>query len=339
MNKPYAGKSAGRRIAMFAVDHVIEILLILLVLIMWASNDRFMTLANWLSILKNQSLKGMIAFGMTMVIVTGQIDLSVGSTVAFAGAIAAWCSRNLVEMWGISSTAACVVGILLALLAAAAFGALFAVSQHKLAMPAFLVTLVGQYAMFGLAGMICGGYPIDNALPNWLCDFASGRISGIRSLSYQAILLLIVFGVTFYIMEYTTTGRNLYATGGNPESARLSGIDVLHSKLVAFIAIQLLAAVAGILHSGQVNSASHTYGKGWEADAIIAAVIGGTSMAGGVGKIWGTFCGILFLGVVTNGMTILNLSVYMQYVVQAFLLFIAVLISTYRVAAKSHLES
>lgn len=339
MNKPYAGKSAGRRIAMFAVDHVIEILLILLVLIMWASNDRFMTLANWLSILKNQSLKGMIAFGMTMVIVTGQIDLSVGSTVAFAGAIVAWCSRNLVEMWGLDPTAACIAGIVLALLAAAAFGAIFAISQHKLAMPAFLVTLVGQYAMFGLAGMICGGYPIDNALPNWLCDFASGRISGIRSLSYQAILLLIVFGVTFYIMEYTTTGRNLYATGGNPESARLSGIDVLHSKLVAFIAIQLLAALAGILHSGQVNSASHTYGKGWEADAIIAAVIGGTSMAGGVGKIWGTFCGILFLGVVTNGMTILNLSVYMQYVVQAFLLFIAVLISTYRVAAKSRLEN
>lgn len=333
------GKDRKRKLALFAVDHVIEILLIVLVLIMWASNTRFMTVANWMSILKNQSMKGIIALGMTMVIICGQIDLSVGSTVAFSGAITAWCCKNLVELWGISLTTACIIGIVCSICAAALFGVLFAVSEHKLSMPAFLVTLVGQYAMFGLTGLICGGFPIDNALPAWLCQFTSGRVGGVRSPSYQAIILLIAFGITFYIMEYTTTGRGLYATGGNAEAARLSGIHVFRSKLVAFVSIQILAAIAGLLLSGQVNSATHTYGKGWEVDVITAAVIGGTSMTGGIGKIWGTFCGILFLGVIQNGMTILNFSTYTQYVVQAVLLFLAVLISTQRIALKSRLEN
>ena len=160
------GEDRKRRVALFVVDHVVEILLILLVLIMWISNDRFMTMANWMSIMKNQSMKGIIALGMTMVIVCGRIDLSVGSTVAFSGAITAWCCKNLVELWGLGLTVSCVIGILCSLCAAALFGVLFAVSEHKFSMPAFLVTLVGQYAMFGLTGLICGGFPIDNALPD-----------------------------------------------------------------------------------------------------------------------------------------------------------------------------
>lgn len=331
--------SIARKTALFAVDHVIEILLVILILIMWMSNDRFMTLPNWLSILKNQSLKGIIALGMTMVIIGGQIDLSIGSTVALSGAITAWCCKNLVELWGVSLTTACVIGIIGSILTAVIFGLFFSVAQHKLSMPAFLVTIVGQYAMFGLSGIVCGGYPIDNALPEWLCKFSSGRISTVRSPSYQAIILVIVFVIVFYIMEYTTTGRGIYATGGNPEAARLSGINVFKCKMVAFVIVQILAAIAGLLLSGQVNSATHTYGKGWEVDVITAAVIGGTAMTGGVGKVWGTFCGILFLGVIQNGMTILNLSTYMQYVVQAILLFVAILISTQKVALKGRLEN
>ena len=129
-------------------------------------------------------------------------------------------------------------------------------------------------------------------------------------------------------MSYTAFGRSVYAAGGNPEAARLSGVDVTKVKILVMIGVQLLAALGGIMNSSQVMSAAHNFGRGWEMDVIASVIIGGTSMNGGVGKVKGTFLGIIFLGVLLNGMTLLNLNEYIQYVVRGGLILIAVMINT-----------
>jgi ABC-type xylose transport system permease subunit len=136
-------------------------------------------------------------------------------------------------------------------------------------------------------------------------------------------------------MGYTTTGRSTYAVGGNPESARLSGINVGGTKIFVFISVQILAVISGFMTSGQVMSGTYSFGKGWELDVIAAVVVGGTSFSGGVGTIWGTLIGVIFMGVMTNGMTLLNFDIYVQYIVKAVIVFLAVLLSSYRAQVKA----
>ena len=124
-------------------------------------------------------------------------------------------------------------------------------------------------------------------------------------------------------------------SGGNPESARLSGINVGKTKIIVLIAVQILAVISGFMTSGQVMAASYSFGSGWELDVIAAVIIGGTSFNGGIGTVWGTLLGIVFMGVITNGMTLLNFDIYTQYIVRAVIMALAVLISSYRAKAKA----
>lgn len=188
--------------------------------------------------------------------------------------------------------------------------------------------------VYGLAGMLAGGYPIANQFPPWFNQFGAGRVGGQSGLPIPAIIFGISFLIVLFIMNYTTTGRSVYGVGGNPESARLSGINVYKTKVVAFIAVQVFAVIAGIMNSGQVMAGSYSFGRGWELDVISAVVIGGASMSGGIGSIWGTLLGVLFIGVMTNGMTLLNLDLYTQYVIRGLVMGLAVLISSYRAKAK-----
>ena len=129
-------------------------------------------------------------------------------------------------------------------------------------------------------------------------------------------------------MNYTKFGRSVYAVGGNPESARLSGINVKLVKITSMVVVQMCAALGGILVSAQVMSGSFSFGKGWEMIVISSVIIGGASLSGGIGKVWGTFVGLIFLGVLINSMTLLNVNEYVQYVVRGFLILVAVLINT-----------
>jgi ribose/xylose/arabinose/galactoside ABC-type transport system permease subunit len=186
-----------------------------------------------------------------------------------------------------------------------------------------------------LAGILSGGFPIANQFPDWYNMLGGGRIGGINGIPVAAVILLLSFAVIWFIMEYTTTGRATYAVGGNPESARLSGIDVGKTKILAFIAVQIMAVISGFMTSGQVMSGTFTFGAGWELDVIAAVVVGGTSFDGGVGKVWGTLIGVIFTGVISNGMTLLNIDVHTQYVVKAMIVFLAVLLSSYRARVKA----
>jgi len=319
----------------FVLDHIIEVLLIILVVVMTFASKTFFTWPNWANIFRNMSMKGVIAFGMTMVIIAGQIDLSIGSTVALSGVIIARCCRDLPDATGMSLTMACIIGIVISFVIAIVMGIVHGYAQHKFGMPSFIVTLASLNLLYGLAGMLCGGFPIANEFPDWFNKIGTGKIGGAQGLPIPAIILLGVFVIFYFVMNYTTTGRSIYAVGGNPESARLSGINVLATKIIVFASVQCMCVIAGMINSAQVIAGSYSFGRGWEVDVISAVVIGGTSMLGGIGKVWGTLIGIVFLGVIVNGMTILNLDIYAQFVVRAVLMFFAVMVATFRAKAKA----
>jgi ribose/xylose/arabinose/galactoside ABC-type transport system permease subunit len=157
----------------------------------------------------------------------------------------------------------------------------------------------------------------------------SGRET-LEGIPVPAVVLLASFAVVGFLMRYTTVGRATYATGGNPEAARLNGINVGATKVLSFVIVQVLAVIAGFMTAGQLLAGSFSFGRGWELDVIAAVIIGGTSFTGGVGTVWGTFLGVIFMGMLANGMTLLNFDVYVQFVVRGVVMFVAVLISSYR---------
>jgi sugar transport system permease protein len=195
----------------------------------------------------------------------------------------------------------------------------------KFKMPSFIITLAMLNVLYGITAIISKGFPVTT-LPPWYNVLGAGRFFGV--IPVPAVILMIVFAITFMIMNYTKFGRMVYAVGGNPESARLSGINVKRVKITVMVIVQVCAAIAGVLVSSQVMSGSSTFGKGWEMISISSVIIGGASLFGGIGRVWGTFVGLIFLGVIINGMTLLNINEYAQYVVRGGLILVAVLINT-----------
>lgn len=323
-----------RKIKIFLLDHIIEVCLIILIIGLTFGANGFMTWSNWMNILRANSLKGVIAFGMTMVMIAGLIDLSIGSIVGLAGVIVAVVCRDLTGM-GIDINVACILGMLICFVQAITTGWLHGFFQHKTGMPAFIVTLVTLNVFLGLAGRLSGGFPIANQFPEWFNQLGGGRIGGDNGIPIPALVLLAAFFIVWFIMGYTTTGRSAYAVGGNPESARLSGINVGKTKIIAFITVQMLAVISGFMTAGQVMAGTFSFGKGWELDVIAAVVVGGTSFNGGAGKVAGTFVGVIFMGVIGNGMTLLNIDIHTQYIIKAVIMFLAVLLSSYRAQLKA----
>jgi sugar transport system permease protein len=323
-----------KKITLFLLDHIIEVFLVVLIVGLAFGTKGFMTWSNWMNIFRANSLKGIIAFGMTMVIIAGLIDLSIGATVGITGVIVALFCRDLSGA-GVNLTVACILGMLTCLLLAVATGWLEGLFQHKTGMPPFIVSLVALGVLYGMAGILSGGFPIANQYPNWFNQLGGGRLGGPFGIPIPAIVLIICFVVVSFIMDYTTTGRATYAVGGNPESARLSGINVGKTKIIAFIVVQIMAVISGFMTSGQVMSGTHTFGKGWELDVISMVIVGGTSFNGGVGTVRGTLLGVIFIGVIANGMTLLNFDLFTQSIVRSLVMFLAVLISSYRAQAKA----
>ncbi len=322
-----------RKLITFVLDHIIEMCLLILIVGLTFGSHGFLTWANWMNIFRSNSLKGVISLGMTMAIIANQIDLSIGSTVGLSGVIVAITCRELVAR-GMDVNLACVLGILMCLVMALVVGWTHGFFQHKMGMPSFIITLASKFALYGFAGIL-SGFPIANQFPDWFNQLGMGRIGGPNGIPNAAIVLLIVFVIVLFIMDYTKIGRATYAVGGNPESARLSGINVGKTKIIIFIIVQVLAVISGFMYSGQVMSGTYSFGLGWELDVIAAVIVGGTSFSGGAGSVWGTLVGIVFMGVIGNGMTLLNFDIYTQNVVRAVILFLAVLLSSYRAQAKA----
>lgn len=310
---------------------MLEIILLVIIIAMTFASSGFLTAGNLLNILRNMSLQGVIAFGMTMVIIAGEIDLSIGSTVALSGVIIGMTSGSLSKAGIMSMNQAVIVGILLAFISAGLIGLFNGWLLTKFKMPSFIITLAMMNVVYGLAAVLSKGFPITT-LPNWYNVLGAGQVFGV--IPIPAIILIIVFLIIFFIMNYTVFGRSVYAVGGNPESARLSGINVTKVKIIVMVVVQLCAALGGILVSSQVMSGSFSFGKGWEMTAISSVIIGGASLFGGTGKVWGTFIGLIFLGVIINAMTLMNINEYVQYIVRGLLILVAVLINTMQIPKK-----
>jgi sugar transport system permease protein len=312
------------QIRMFLKSAVLEVVLVLLCALLAATAPNFLTAENLLNILRNVSMQGLIALGMTMVIVSGEIDLSVGSMVAFSGCLTAWITR-----WGSSPPAGLpmvpvlAAAMLCSLAAAFLLGSFTGFLRTRYEVPSFITTLALLTGLTGAAELITNGFPLT-PFPGWYNFIGGGYLLGVP---FPAILFLLGFAGVHILMNYTTFGRAVYAVGGNAEAARLSGIDVSHTKTMVLAVTATLAAASGIMQSSEIMSGTATTAKGWELDVIAAVIIGGTSLSGGVGRAWGTMVGVLFLGILINGMPLLNVSEYWQNVVRGALILLAVLIN------------
>ncbi|HBW7410047.1 TPA: ribose ABC transporter permease [Klebsiella pneumoniae] len=292
------------------------IALLVLIAVVSTMSPNFFTVNNLFNILQQTSVNAIMAVGMTLVILTSGIDLSVGSLLALTGAVAA-------SIVGIEVNALVAVAAALAL--GAAIGAVTGVIVARGRVQAFIATLV-MMLLRGVTMVYTNGSPIntgfsDNAdLFGW---FGIGRPLGIPT---PVWIMAIVFLAAWYMLHHTRLGRYIYALGGNEAATRLSGISVNKVKIIVYALCGMLASLAGIIEVARLSSAQPTAGTGYELDAIAAVVLGGTSLAGGKGRIVGTLIGALILGFLNNGLNLLGVSSYYQMIVKAVVILLAVLV-------------
>jgi len=296
-----------------------EAILVLLCLFLAFRAPNFLTIENLLAILRSVSMQGLIAFGMTMVIIVGEIDLSVGAMVAFSGCVVAYLTQR-----GLPIS----VGIAAALAAGFALGGFTGLMRARFLVPSFITTLALLTGLRGGALLLTGGFPLT-PFPEWYNFLGSGYVLG---MPFPVLVLVAGFIAIHVLMRYTAFGRAVYAAGGNPEAARLCGIDVARVRSLCLAITGMLAAWSGVMLSARIMSGTPTATEGWELDIIAAVIIGGTSLTGGVGTIWGTLVGVLVIGVIANGMTLLDVPIYVQYVIRGLIIFAAVLLSRVQMA-------
>jgi sugar transport system permease protein len=313
----------------FLRSAVLEIILVVLCIALGISAPGFLTTENLLNVLRNVSMQGLIALGMTMVIIAGEIDLSVGSMVAFGGCLTAFLTGWFSEGVGLPMPAAVGAAIAVTLIAGFLLGCFTGVMRTRYQVPSFITTLALLTGLFGAAELITNGFPLT-PFPNWYNFIGGGYLLGVP---FPALIFLLAFAAVHVLMNFTSFGRSVYAVGGNAEAARLSGINVNLVKILVLAITAALAAFSGVMQSSEIMSGTATTAKGWELDVIAAVIIGGTSLMGGTGRVWGTMIGVIFLGVIMNGMTLLNVSEYWQHVVRGGLILSAVLIN--RLQARS----
>jgi ribose/xylose/arabinose/galactoside ABC-type transport system permease subunit len=302
---------------------VLELILVALILAFSLATPSFFTGSNMLNILRNIAFKGIIAFGMTMVIISGEIDLSVGSMVGFAGVLTAFLNKLLSES-GVNPTLAVSIAIVITLVVAFGIGRFIAFLITKFSIPSFIATLAFFLVLKGVALVISNGYPILG-YPSWFTVIGAGYLGPIP---VPAIFFIVALFIMWHVMKSTPFGRSIYAVGSNVEAARLSGINVKRVKSIIFSTTATLAAIAGIMISSQIDSGAPLTGGGWEFDVISAVIIGGASLSGGSGTVKGTLVGSIFLGILLNGMTLLNVNDYWKFIVRGALILIAVLMNT-----------
>ena len=274
-------------------------------------NPAFVTWNNILTVLQQMVLNGILAVGIMFTIITGGIDLSIGCTYAITGICVAWCTVQ-----GVNPFLAILIGIIIGLILGAFNG--FLVTGMKL--QPFIATLGTMSLYRGIAYVVTGGIPVTNVPDSYRNIFNGKMVFGLR---YYILVMVIVFVIGYIILAKTRTGAYLYAVGGNEEAAKLSGVNVVKTKYIAYIVCGICAAVAGMVMLASLGSAEATAGNGYETNAIAAAAIGGTRMAGGRGTAFGTFIGALMLAVLKVGMVVINVDSFWQYVVTGLIIIIA----------------
>ncbi|MFO3715429.1 ABC transporter permease [Anaerococcus cruorum] len=293
--------------------------LIILMIFVSILNPTFLQANNLMNLMRQLIINGFIALGMTFVILTGGIDLSVGSTLALTSAIFAGLLQN-----GMNTGLAILIAVGLGLVLGLLNGLL--ITKGKLA--PFIVTLATMTIFRGLTLVYTDGRPIAGPKDNFAFQFlGKGQFFGIP---FQVILFILAFLCLWIILNKTALGRKIYAVGGNEKASFISGINIDKVKIWVYVISSLMAVLSGLVLTSRLNSAQPTAGAAYEMDAIAAVVLGGTSMTGGSGSLTGTLIGILILGVLNNGLNLLGVSSFYQQIVKGIVILIAVLIDRKR---------
>lgn len=293
-------------------DKAIWLVLLILFVAFSVANPRFLSSNNLFTIARQVSMYGIAAVGMTFVILIGGIDLAAGSIITVVNVV---CAFLMVKL-GFSIPAA----ILTSLALAAGIGALNGFMVAKIRMPAIIATFATQIIFEGAAYLLSGGTPIYGFDVSFKV-FGQGYVGPVP---VPVIIMAACFALGAFILNKTYFGRYFYAVGGNEEASKLSGIKVNSIKFLIYSLSGLFAGLAGIVMLSRTNSAQPTAGKGFEFDVITCVVLGGVSVSGGYGKISNVIAGVMIIGVLTNGMVLMNVSTYMQMVVKGLVLILAV---------------
>ena len=296
------------------------IIIVLMVLMITLSlvSDVFLTSQNLITVLKQISHNMCLALGMTLIIILGGIDLSVGALVAMTGTLCA----GFIVLQGMPIWLAICVTILLGIFCGLFNGTIVAVFK----LPAFIVTLVMMNIARGVAYIYCGGKTVR------VMDESFVRIGNttIGSIPIPVIYMVIFVLIFAFLLNKTKFGTYIYAIGGNRESARLSGVPIKKIEIAVFAIAGFMSAFAGIVLSARMYSGQPSVGDGHELNAIAACVLGGVSMSGGVGTIGGTVLGVMVIGIINNGLNLLNVSSYWQLVAKGIIILAAVLIDWFK---------
>ncbi len=285
--------------------------LLVLVVLFWRLSRNFMAVGNLLNIVLQVSITAVLAFGMTYVLLLGEIDLSVGATVALTGTVAALGLEHGLWLW---------IVLPLALLAGLALGAINGVLSSLLSIPSFIVTLATMGVFRGLAYILSAGVPITVENERFV-RLGNGSL---LSVPLPIWTLLVLFVANQFILSKTVFGRKVYLAGGNPEAALYSGVNVRGLRTLIFMLSGLMAGISGVLLTARLYSAQPNAGMGYELDAIAAAALGGTSLSGGYGTVTGTLVGALIIGVINNGMNLLSVPYFYQLIVKGLVILAAV---------------
>jgi ribose ABC transporter, permease protein len=297
------------------------IALIILMAVITIINSNFLTANNLLNLLLQVTSNALIAFGMTFVILTGGIDLSVGSILALSSALTAGLLGS-----GMPVTLAILISLILGCILGMMNGLL--ISYGKLA--PFIVTLATMTIFRGATLVYTNGNPITKGLSDtFLFQFlGQGYIVGIP---FPVIIMFIVFIVLYVLLHKTAFGKSVYAIGGNEKASYISGVKLNKVKIIIYSISGIMASISGLIITSRLSSAQPTAGASYEMDAIAAVVLGGTSLSGGKGRILGTLIGALIIGVLNNGLNIIGVSAFWQQVVKGVVILIAVLIDRFKV--------
>ena len=291
------------------------IALVLISIVLTFLSPDFLTLNNILNVMRQVSINALIAFGMTFVILTGGIDLSVGSILALSSVlIAGWITAGMDP----------VLATLLGIGVGGVMGLINGVVIYQGRVAPFIATLATMTIFRGLALVVTDGRPVTGLHSDFFSMLGGGCVASL--VPVPVIWMLAAFAVLWFVLRKTTFGRHVYAIGGNEEASLISGVRVSQIKPAVYALSGALSAMAGVILTSRLNSAQPNAGSGYELDAIAAVVLGGTSLAGGRGWIVGTLIGALLIGVLNNGLNLLGVSSFYQQVIKGAVILLAVLL-------------
>lgn len=315
-NETTTKKSPLGAIGSFLFDNKALVILIFFVVLVSNLSPVFLTKTNLFNVMRQVAISGVMSMGFTVIMASGCMDLSVGNMLSMIGVIVAL----LAKMQGMPLWGACVIGVLVGVFC----GILNATISTAFGLAPFIVTLAMGNVYEGATYLIAGGKPVSG-LPDQLIYMGQGYI---WVFPIPVIILFVVAIILWLFLSYTKTGSHVLAIGGNVNAARVCGVNVDRTKLIAYICMGICVAIGAIIMDGRVASAQVSAGKGMEMDALAAVVIGGTPLGGGYGNMIGTLIGCLIVGVMNNGLNLLHVSSYWQMVAKGLIILFAIILDS-----------